>query len=1140
MLLVACLEATAQTPQNPIRYKSIVLTSDTIFLDTLPMVYGSMRLEIDGQTVEKGYKAAYRSNPYMIVDSIYWGRQAKVYYRVFVAGSSDSYFHKSTNMIEPVLNGVPRYMYAYDKGHKSSSGILGENINASGNISRGLGFGNTQDVVINSSMNIQFNGKLDDKISIVAALSDNNNPLQPEGNTQQIQDFDKVFISLYGDSSSLTVGDFLMQTSPSSYFMKYYKKSRGLQADYKSGTQVASHLHVDAAVSRGRFVRNEIQGMEGIQGPYRLQGANGELNIIVISGTEVVYLDGEKMERGQQNDYVIDYNTGELTFMPRRLINQFNRIVVEFQYSDRNYARSVFAISESLRKGPFNAAINYFTEQDNKQQPTDTSNASSIQELLANSGDASAFYNYEKGFETYQFDRVNYRKIDSLGYEIFLFTNDPLSDSIFYTTVFSLVGNNKGDYVLISSSANGRVYAWVEPVNGVPQGNYAPYVTLVPPNRMQMLSASLGYEGKTWSVQSEAAYSNFNQNTYSVLDKRNDDGLGLFLNISNKGMNLGKYILKSSLKSEFISSNFRYVERYRSVEFNRIWNRQLSNTSLHSNFSPELISSFRTELHGRRSKVDVEVGNYSRSSYFKGWRTLGQYKYVFNSAEFSFSQEWMNTLSKSDITRNNKINNSRLDFNYNFKKLRFGIQAISEESAFRNDTGSYLEASSFRYKLLSGNLQSLKNKKWSYRLDATYRADDAIDGVAFAYASTAFNSSATIEHVGKGMNRLNVIGSYRKLNMANSNEDEDVALGRVEYNANFFKRVVNTGTYYQIGTGREQKRTFSFTLVQSGNGNYTWVDYNGNGIEEINEFEPAIYADQAKYVKVWLPSNEFIKSNTNEFNQTVRLQAPIQWQSASPLKRFVSKFNSLSTYKADRRITDNSLQTLINPFKLDIVDSSLIAVNSLIKQTTFFNRSSAKFGLEHTIQSIKGKQFLSSGFEWRKNDKNQLVSRIGLTPQVSMVIDLEQSRKQNVNQFFENRNYDYTSRIIYPELFYQTIKGFRLGTYFKYTEALNVEIYGGDKAFIKEYGMEMRYFVINKGNFEAKISSFDINFTGNTNTPLAFDVLNGLSDGRNLTWKIGFGGKTAGNIQINLSYEGRKTSISPAVHLGRAEARYLF
>ena len=84
-----------------------------------------------------------------------------------------------------------------------------------------------------------------------------------------------------------------------------------------------------------------FKGKKGIKDLNKLSGPNGELFVLLVSGSETVYVNGFKLKRGENNDYVIDYNAGEIIFNATYPITSEMRIVVEYQYSDRNYSRII-------------------------------------------------------------------------------------------------------------------------------------------------------------------------------------------------------------------------------------------------------------------------------------------------------------------------------------------------------------------------------------------------------------------------------------------------------------------------------------------------------------------------------------------------------------------------------------------------------------------------------------------------------------------------------------------------------------------------------------------------------------------------------------------------------------------------------
>ncbi|RYZ26106.1 MAG: hypothetical protein EOP49_43815, partial [Sphingobacteriales bacterium] len=162
-----------------------------------------------------------------------------------------------------------------------------------GSISRGISFGNTQSVFVNSNLNLQLEGKLTDDISITGTISDQNIPFQPEGNTQQLQQFDRIFITLEHARWALTAGDVVLQNRPS-HFMRFYKNVQGGLFELKTGKtpENAGTSAVAFSVAKGKFASINVEPIESVQGPYKLRGPEGEQFIVVLAGSEKVYLDG--------------------------------------------------------------------------------------------------------------------------------------------------------------------------------------------------------------------------------------------------------------------------------------------------------------------------------------------------------------------------------------------------------------------------------------------------------------------------------------------------------------------------------------------------------------------------------------------------------------------------------------------------------------------------------------------------------------------------------------------------------------------------------------------------------------------------------------------------------------------------------
>jgi hypothetical protein len=1129
----------------------MVLLSDTARIDSLSILPSSFVLKDEsGIPVDSSLYKLIAPKAMIVVHPELVGKKVTVSYRVFPVNFAAEYYNKDVRMIEPDEKGYYNpfdITYSTEKVDIFDFGGLTRN----GSISRGISFGNGQDVVVNSSLNLQLSGKLNNDMDILAAVTDNNIPVQPDGNTQQIQDFDKVFIQLSTKKAKLIAGDYELK-KPGGYFMNFYKKAQGgtytnsFAIENKDKTTSVMNLTLAAAISKGKYAKNTIAGSEGNQGPYKLTGAENETYIIILSGSEKVYIDGMLMVRGQDNDYVIDYNTGEVTFTGKRLITKDSRIIIEFQYSDKNYARSLLFVSDEFVTKKATFRINYYSEQDMKNQPVQQQ-LSDEEKMLLNSIGDSLQNAFVPNIDSVPFNNneVLYKMVDTTANSILydsVFVYSTNSDSAFFRLSFTNVGQGNGNYIQVQSAANGRVFEWIAPVSGVKQGTHEPIVLLITPKKKQMLTVSGDFVlSKRTKGGVEAAFSNSNKNLFSDKDKKNDAGFAVNTYLKNS-MPLSKkdslgLMLHTEISNEFVEKNFSPVERYRDAEFNRDWNLSDIKTARNEN-----ISSLKLNVIDKQKNfATYQLKMFVNSIDYSAFRHSSSIGYSKNGYKFTFTGSYLNT---SDTAIKTKYIRTKADLSKKIGWMVLGMKGEQEDNRYKSKNIQGLGISSFAFtewQAYAGNADSSKVKFtvfYKERVDKLPKVDMLLR------SASAKNIGLTFDLLKNPNNTLSITGTYRKLiiddSLLTTQKADESLLGLIEHGLRLYKGAITANTYFEIGSGREVKKEYSYLEVAQGQGVYAWTDYNSNGTKELNEFDVAVFQDQANYIRIYIPTNQYIKVYTNQLNESVMLNPSIVWGNKKGFKKLISRFTNQSTYRIDRKDTRKDIAKAFNPFITEVNDTNLISVNSSFRNSFYFNRNSSKIGADFIFTNSKSKILLVNGFESRTTQAQTINFRWNISSTITLTTKYIFGQKINSSEYFSIRDYKIGYSESEPMISWQPGKSFRISFLYNYTEKKNSLGSGNERCYNNKEGVEIKYTRVSKGSLLVKYNNISNNYSGTANTSISYEMLSGLKTGKNSTWSVSYQRNIAENLQLNLSYDGRKSENVKAIHVGSVQLRAYF
>lgn len=1017
-------------------------------------------------------------------------------------------------------------LYKLSQPNDSKNFIPFDGLTTSGSISRGVTIGNNQNSVLKSELDLQITGKLNDKVSLRASIQDANIPLQESGYSQRLDEFDQVFIELFSDNWNIRAGDIDLQNNMS-HFASFSKRVQGLSINASLDSEASkTNLFAAGALVRGQFTTSTFNAQEGNQGPYKLQGRNGELFVLIVSGSETVYVNGIPAKRGEDKDYIIDYNAGEIIFNSTFPITSEMRITVDYQFSERNYSRIVAYGGGNYESEKLKLGVSVYSENDAKNQPLQQNLSDTQIQILSDAGDdKSQMVAPSEVQETLNDNRILYKKELIGGVEAFVFSNNP--DDELYRVTFTQVGTNQGDYVLSRINAINNIYEYV----GGLLGNYAPIVQLVAPTKLQIAVVNGSYNptAKT-SINFEAAGSKNDVNLFSNLNDDNNDGFAGKLNISQSIIkNDSLWSLNAFADGDLIQKNFKTIERLYNAEFSRDWN------IINPIGNQQLLKTGLQLIHPKKGIVNYQFEHLEFSKNFNGNRHITTINLLLNKFNIISNSSFLN--AKSDINTSTFLR-SYNKITYGMKKSWIGTRLAIEGNKQKDILTSALTPLSQKYKSYDIFFGVGDSTKVFAEIGYKNRVNDSIRNNELQKVNTSNTFYLDSKLIQNKDTNLSLYANYRTLNSTDETIDNERSINsRLQFNQKLFKNIIQWNTAFETNSGTLPQQDFTYVEVEPGQGTYTWLDYNENGIQELEEFEIAQFQDQGKYIRVLLPNRVYIKTHQNRMSQTLTIN-PAQWSvEKSKSKKFWSHFYNQTSYLIDRKIKREGDRFNLNPFENDVNNQLGLQLN--FRNVFFFNRGKQHYTTSYTHLNNTSRNILSIGFieNSLKSHQFNINHKIAESWLINFISAFD--KNESISENFASKNYNFDETRLNPKLSYLFNDNSRFDIFYQHANKNNT-IGNLESLNQQKYGASFSFANKQQNAINGEFNYFSNAFEGNPNTPVSYQMLEGLQPGKNFTWSLLAQKKLTNFLDLNLSYFGRKTETSKTIHTGSIQLKAYF